>query len=152
MRIPNTCLHNVFTLAIAFFCFVFPQWKKDEYRRNNRCMKSYYQETLTNMIWRRRQDKTHFTGMCSMTLSVSGICISLWWIMFTLQCNLQGQDTRTKNPSKPLNMVRDIKRTRREVKEVTWTDLLNQRSMFLAQRSQLDTEESTGSIDKTKGP
>ena len=25
------------------------------------------------------------------------------------------------------------------------------RSMFLAQRSQLDTEESTGSIDKTKG-
>ena len=69
-----------------------------------------------------------------------------------LRCNLQGQNTKTKNPSKPLNTVRDIKRTRREVKEVTWTDLLNQRSMFLAQRSQLDTEESTGSIDKTKGP
>ena len=34
-------------------------------------------------------------------------------------CNLQGQNTRTKNPSKPLNTVRDIKRTRREVKEVT---------------------------------
>ena len=67
-------------------------------------------------------------------------------------CNLQGQNTRAKNPSKSLNTVRDIKRTRREVKEVTWTDLLNQRSMFLAQRSQLDIEESTGSIDKTKGP
>ena len=34
-------------------------------------------------------------------------------------CNLQGQNTRTKNPSKPLNTVSDIKRTRREVKEVT---------------------------------
>ena len=34
-------------------------------------------------------------------------------------CNLQGQNTRTKNPSKPLNTVRVIKRTRREVKEVT---------------------------------
>ena len=34
-------------------------------------------------------------------------------------CNLQGQNIRTKNPSKPLNTVRDIKRTRREVKEVT---------------------------------
>ena len=67
-------------------------------------------------------------------------------------CNLQGQNTRTKNPSKSLNTVRDIKRTRRKVKEVTWTDLLNQRSMFLAQRSQLDTEESTGSIDQIKGP
>ena len=70
----------------------------------------------------------------------------------TIYCNLQGQNTRTKNPSKSLNTVRDIKRTRRKVKEVTSTDLLNQRSMFLAQRSQLDTEESTGSIDKTKGP
>ena len=69
-----------------------------------------------------------------------------------IDCNLQGQNTRTKNPSKSLNTVRDIKRTRREVKEVTWTDLLNQRSMFLAQRSQLDTEESTGSIDEIKGP
>ena len=69
-----------------------------------------------------------------------------------IDCNLQGQNTRTKNPSKSLNTVRDIKRTRREVKEVTWTDLLNQRSMFLAQRSQLDTEESTRSIDEIKGP
>ena len=34
-------------------------------------------------------------------------------------CNLQGQNTITKNPSKSLNTVRDIKRTRREVKEVT---------------------------------
>ena len=34
-------------------------------------------------------------------------------------CNLQGQNTRAKNPSKPLNTVPDIKRTRREVKEVT---------------------------------
>ena len=69
-----------------------------------------------------------------------------------IDCNLQGQNTRTKNPSKSLNTVRDIKRTRRKVKEVTWTDLLNQTSMFLAQRSQLDTEESTRSIDEIKGP
>ena len=36
-----------------------------------------------------------------------------------IDCNLQGQNTRTKNPSKSLNTVRDIKRTRRKVKEVT---------------------------------
>ena len=60
--------------------------------------------------------------------------ITTWAVnSIVLRCNLQGQNTKTKNPSKPLNTVRDIKRTRREVKEVTWTDLLNQRSMFLAQ-------------------
>ena len=68
----------------------------------------------------------------------------------TITCNLQGQNTRTKNPSKSLNTVRDIKRTRRKVKEVTSTDLLNPRSMFLAQRSQLDTEVSTGRLTRQK--
>ena len=108
VRIPNASIHNVFlTCSYSVLLFCFPLGKKDKFRRNNRCVKSCYtcQETFTNMIWRRQQYTIHFTGMCSMTISIFCqiylfICndsqrflslwmhmcgISLWWIMFTLQ-------------------------------------------------------------------
>ena len=73
MRIPNASMHNVFlTCSYSVLLFCFSLGKKDKFRRNNRCVKSCYtcQETFTNMIWRRQEYTIHFTGMCSVILSI----------------------------------------------------------------------------------
>ena len=73
MCIPNASIHNVFlTCSYSVLLFCFSLGRKDKFRRNNRCVKSgyMYQETSTNLMWRRQQYTIHFTGMCFMTLSI----------------------------------------------------------------------------------
>ena len=73
MCIPNASIHNVFlTCSYSVLLFCFSLGRKDKFRRNNRCVKSgyMYQETSTNLMWRRQQYTIHFTGMFSVTLSI----------------------------------------------------------------------------------
>ena len=67
------CIMFSLHVTIAFFCFVFPWGKKIKSGETTdvwnlaTCIKK---PLPTVMIWRRQQYTIHFTGMCSMTISI----------------------------------------------------------------------------------